>query len=345
MDSNAEACSVTLWRCYINFVIWVRASRRTLAIRRSLLFVFASTIIFSACGHHHGHSREAAYVSAPQAILRDQVAAVYNKMGVIKNAERVEILDRDRRYVKVRTSAGVEGWVEQRYLVTQQVYDGFQKLQQSEQNDPIQATGITRNDTNIHLTPDRNGDHLYQLSEGGHVSMLKRAAAPKLLPGEQKNKPDADSKPVDLEDWWLVRDPQGHTGWVLGRMLDVDAPLDVAQYAEGQRIVATFPLDEVKDGDKKVPEYLMLLTEPKDGMPYDFNQIRVFSWNVKRHRYETADRERGLIGELPVTVSHEDFGKEGNLPTFTIHVKDKTGALTEKKYKMNTPLVKRVPLP
>jgi hypothetical protein len=131
----------------------------------------------------------------------------------------------------------------------------------------------------------------------------------------------------------------------LGRMLDVDAPLDVAQYAEGQRIVATFPLDEVKDGDKKVPEYLMLLTEPKDGMPYDFNQIRVFSWNVKRHRYETADRERGLIGELPVTVSHEDFGKEGNLPTFTIHVKDKTGALTEKKYKMNTPLVKRVPLP
>lgn len=316
------------------------------AIRRSLFFVLASTIVFSACGHHHGHSREAAYVSAPQAILRDQVAAVYNKMGVIKNAERVEVLDRDRRYVKVRTSAGVEGWVEQRYLVTQQVYDGFQKLQQSTQNDPVQATGITRNDTNIHLTADRNGDHLYQLAEGAHVSMLKRSATPKLLPGEQqKSKADADSKPVDLEDWWLVRDPQGHTGWVLGRMLDVDAPLDVAQYAEGQRIVATFPLDEVTDGDKKVPEYLMLLTEPKDGMPYDFNQIRVFSWNVKRHRYETAYRERGLIGELPVTVSHEDFGKEGNLPTFTIHVQDKTGTVTEKKYKMNTPIVKRVLLP
>jgi len=128
-------------------------------------------------------------------------------------------------------------------------------------------------------------------------------------------------------------------------MLDVDAPLDVAQYAEGQRIVACFPLDEVTDGDKKVPEYLMLLTEPKDGMPYDFNQVRVFSWNVKRHRYETAYRERGLIGELPVTVSHEDFGKEGNLPTFTIHVQDKNGATMEKKYKLNTPIVKRVQSP
>jgi SH3-like domain-containing protein len=313
------------------------------AVRRSLFFVLAATIAFFGCGRHHGHSREAAYVSSPQAILRDQVAAVYNKMGVIKNAERVEVLDRDRRYVKVRTSAGVEGWVEQRYLVTQQVYDSFQKLQQSTQNDPVQAAGITRNETNIHLTPDRNGDHLYQLAEGARVSMLKRAASPKLLPGEQqqKAKPDA-SKPVDVEDWWLVRDAQGHTGWVLGRMLDVDAPLDVAQYAEGQHIVACFPLDEVTDGDKKVPEYLMLLTEPKDGMPYDFNQIRVFSWNVKRHRYETAYRERSLIGELPVTVSHEDFGKEGNLPTFTIHVQDKNGSVMEKKYKLNTPIVKRV---
>ncbi len=125
-------------------------------------------------------------------------------------------------------------------------------------------------------------------------------------------------------------------------MLDVDAPLDVAQYAEGQRIVATFPLDEVKDRDKKVPEYLMLLTEPKDGMSYDFNQIRVFSWNVKRHRYEMAYRERGLIGELPVTVSRQDFGKEGNLPTFTIHAKDKDGAVTAKTYKFETPMVKKV---
>jgi len=346
LDTAQNIVRPALARCYINFVIRFCAFRRMFALRFSLFFVLASTIAFSACGRHHGHSHEAAYVSAPQAILRDQVAAVYNKMGVVKNSERVEVLDRDRRYVKVRTSSGVEGWVEQRYLVTQQVYDGFQKLKQSAQNDPVQAAGITRNDTNIHLTPDRNGDHLYQLTEGARVSILKRAATPKLLPGEQqKSKSDAGSKPVDLEDWWLVRDAQGRTGWVLGRMLDVDAPLDVAQYAEGQRIVACFPLNEVTDGDKKVTEYLMLLTEPKDGMPYDFNQIRVFSWNVKRHRYETAYRERGLVGELPVTVSHEDFGKEGNLPTFTIRVQDKTGAVMEKKYKMNTPIVKRVPAP
>ena len=35
---------------------------------------------------------------------------------------------------------------------------------------------------------------------------------------------------------------------------------------------------------------------------------------MKRHRYETAYRERNLNGVLPVTVSQEDFGKEGILP-------------------------------
>ena len=145
-----------------------------------------------------------------------------------------------------------------------------------------------------------------------------------------------------MEDWWLVRDSQGHVGWVLGRLIDLDVPLEVAQYAEGQRIVGCFPLNEVRDGDNKVPQYLMLLSEPKDGLPFDYNQARVFTWNVRRHRYETAYRERGLNGILPVTISHENFDKEGDLPTFTLHVKDGSGNMIERKYKMNTPIVHRI---
>jgi hypothetical protein len=145
-----------------------------------------------------------------------------------------------------------------------------------------------------------------------------------------------------MEDWWLVRDPENHVGWVLGRLIDLDVPLEVAQYAEGQRIIACFVLNEVKDADKKVPQYLMVLSEAKDGMPFDYNQARVFTWNVRRHRYETAYRERGLNGVLPVTVSHEDFGKEGDLPTFILRVKDASGSVVERKYKMNTPIVHRV---
>ena len=308
-----------------------------------ILFLLALAALFSACGRHRQRVLEVDYVSSPQVTLRDQLAQVYNKVGTAKNGDRVEVVDREKRFAKVRLANGVEGWVEQRYLVNQQVFDAFQKMAQDSKDSPQQGTAVTRNDTNLHVEPGRDTDHLYQVSQGAKLTVIKRATVEKVLPGGIKPAVAKDAKPP-MEDWWLVRDAQNHAGWVLGRLIDIDVPLEVAQYAEGQRIVACFVLNEVKDGDRQVPQYLMLLSEPKDGMPFDYNQARVFTWNVKRHRYETAYRDR-LYGMLPVSVSHEDFGKEGDLPTFTLHGKDlknPDGPVTERKYKMNTPIVRRV---
>ncbi len=308
-----------------------------------LLAILASS--FLGCGRHK-KAVEVGYVSVPQAVLRDRVATVYTKVGVVKNGDKLEMLEREHHFVHVRTDAGLDGWIEQRYLVSQEVYDEFQKLAQQEQNDPLQATGTTRNDTNIHLQPGRETEHLYQLNQGAKVSIFKRATAEKALPGAlPQNAGNEAPKSGIVEDWWLIRDPQAHMGWVLGRMIDLDVPLDIAQYAEGQRIVAFFVLDQVSDADKKVPQYLVAVTEPKDGLPFDFNQIRVFTWNVRKHRYETAYRERSLGGVLPITVSQEDFGKEGTLPVFVLRVKDDNGNVSERKYKLNTPIVRRVLAP
>jgi len=311
----------------------------------------ASTLFFTACNRGRGRVLEIAYVSGVQAILRDRVAAVYEKSGVVKNGERVEVLDHDRRFVKVRTATGVTGWVEQRYLVGQEVFDRIQKLTADNQNDPVQAQGAARNDTNLHVEPGRDTEHLYQISSGEKLSLLKRGTAEKagaVVPPSRSATPGGnpqDKKPGPvIEDWWLARDSHDRVGWVLARMIDLDVPLDVAQYAEGQRIVAYFVLNQVPDGDKKVAQYLTVLTEPKDGLPFDFNQIRVFTWNVKRHRYETAYRER-MEGVLPVAVSQENFDKEGVLPVFSIRVQDDKGNVTERKYKLNTPIVRRVYAP
>jgi SH3-like domain-containing protein len=307
------------------------------------IFVLCLTTLLSGCGRGHKRVLETDYVSAPQVILRDQVAQVYNKVGTAKNGDRVDVLDHEKRFYRVRTATGLEGWVEQRYLVDQQVFDAFQKMAQQEHDAPVEGTATTRNDTNLHVEPGRDTEHLYQLVQGAKVSVLRRATVEKNLPNAAALSSIEGAKVIKpMEDWWLVRDSQAHVGWVLGRMIDLDVPLEVAQYAEGQRIIGCYILDEVADGDKKVPQYLMLLTEPKDGLPFDYNQVRVFTWNVKRHRYETAYRERNLNGMLPVTVSHETFGKEGDLPTFTLRVKDASGNLAERKYKMNTPLVRRV---
>lgn len=297
---------------------------------------------------------EVAYVSAPQAALRDQVAAIYNRVGNVKNGERVEVLEHEKRFARVRTAGGIEGWIEQRYLVDQKTFDALQKLTEENRSAPVQAPGVLRNDTNLHVTPGRDTEHLYQLASGAKVAILKRATADK-QPGaapapRPAKRPGAKAVPEPvLEDWWLVRDDQGRVGWVLARMVDVDVPLDIAQYAEGQRFVAFFMLDQVADSDKgiqkQIPQYLCLLTEPHDGLSYDFDQVRVFTWNARKHRYETAYREHGLDGILPVTITKENFEKEGTLPVFILHVKDEAGSIAERKYKLNTPIVRRVLAP
>ena len=331
----------------ISFRHWSACKVRALS-----LLGLAVLFLLTSCNRVSNEEREYAYVAATQVNLRDQVAAVYNKVGILHNGERVEVLDRSRRFVKVRTDKGETGWVEQRYLVGQDVFDGLKKLDQDNRGALAQAHGVTRNDTNLHLTPARDADHLYQLKQGEKVVLLQRTTSPKPQPAvipvkqdvskkEKKTEPPAPA----LEDWWLIRDSAGHTGWVLGRMIDLDVPLDIAQYAEGQRIVAAFVLNQVKDADKMVPEYLVVLTEPKDGMPFDYNQVRVFTWNVRRHRYETAYRERNLDGVLPVRVGEEDFGEEGKLPIFVLRVKGENGDIVERKYKMNTPMVRRVLAP
>ena len=81
------------------------------AARLLLATLACALLMLSGCNRRH-RALEIAYVSAPQAGLRDQVAAIYNRVGNVKNGERVEIIDRDRRFARVRTASGIEGWIE-----------------------------------------------------------------------------------------------------------------------------------------------------------------------------------------------------------------------------------------
>ena len=157
---------------------------------------------------------------------------------------------------------------------------------------------------------------------------------PETKRGRRGSKPAkvVDPNAVPMEDWWLVRDGSGRIGWVLARRLDVDVPDEVVQYSEGQRIVGAYLLEKVDDPgatakfpDGTVPDYVAVLSPYKDGLPYDFDQIRVFAWNVKKHRYEGAYRKRDIAGYLPVSVTHQVVETTGPLaakpvPVFTVKV-------------------------
>jgi hypothetical protein len=335
---------------------------------------------------------EYVYVSAKATFLRDRLAAVSNRIAEVSNGQRLVVIDHARRFVKVRTEKGEIGWIDEHAVIDQQTYDRFSSLASQHAHDPVIVAASLRDDSYLHESPGRQTGHFYLLPENTKLQLLTRASVPKPGPPQAapapavakspatttKSKPASTGKPATaakpatptpaappppvLQDWWLVRDPQGHTGWVWSRMLDVDIPTAIPGLEASQRYVGAYVLRTVDDPDsnfpdKKAPEYVALTNSWKEGLPYDFDQVRVFTWNTRKHRYETAFRMRDLQGYLPVTVGNQVFDRQSE-PVFSfkvatsddVAIDPQTGAAHPAQtviqtYRMEGVIVKRVEPP
>ncbi|MBI4906908.1 MAG: SH3 domain-containing protein [Acidobacteria bacterium] len=145
---------------------------------------------------------------------------------------------------------------------------------------------------------------------------------------------DDDKPQRKQDDWTLVRTADKKAGWVLTRMLAMAVPDDVLQYAEGKRIMAYFPLGEVQDEDKKKNHWVWAtLAHPMQS--YDYDGIRVFIYNVKRHRYETAFRDntvRGFYPILTMPVEVVENKKTLTAPGFSTITEDDEGQRWQRTY-------------
>ena len=107
-----------------------------------------------------------------------------------------------------------------------------------------------------------------------------------------------------LEDWSLVRTKDKRAGWVVTRNLVMAIPDEVAQYSEGARITSYFALADVQDGDQ-IKHHWLWTTSRDTGRPYDFDSFRIFTYVLRKHRYETAYIERRVEGFYPSWCSTE----------------------------------------
>jgi SH3-like domain-containing protein len=329
---------------------------------------------------------EYVYVTAKQTFLRDRVAAVSNRTATVENGERLQVLEHGRRFFRVQTANGDQGWIDEKVVATQEVFNQFEALNQAHKGDSVVASAVVRDEVYMHAKPGRDTERFYRLAEGEKLKLLMRATLPKPLPPGTRvaktmpppGKPakpgvvaaDVAAPPV-MEDWWLVRDSKGDTGWLFSRMMDVDAPDSIVRYSEGQRIVGAYVLTTVNDPEaeqdnKEIPVYVTVMSPYKAGLTYDFDQVRVFTWNIKKHRYETGFRDRNIEGYLPVTVkmAADPYGKSPAAttpaPTFSYKVLSveagpvvpdpMTGAITPgktilKTYRLEGNVVRRIMAP
>jgi hypothetical protein len=369
----------------------LRLCAPTRLLRFSCLLALLAMFVFTGCKRLRHEDHDVVYVSARQVYLHDRVAAVSERVAMVINGQKLEVLERARRFLKVKTEKNEIGWIEERAVIDSDTYERFAKLAEQHKQEPKATTATLRDDLYMHLVPGRQSDRLYLLPENAKVDLLARASAPKSGPGaagpaaaksaatakpaaapkpavagnhaaagnlaaagnpaaEEKTaaqvSPNAKSKtaapgaeqleappPPPMEDWWLARDSQGHVGWLLSSRLDVDVPDEVAQYGENQRFIGCWVLTKVNDPDSsapdhQVPVYLTMMAPNKSGMPFDFDQVRVFTWSLRHHRYETGFRLRPIQGFLPVRVTMEQTPK-GPVPTFSFQIAGNEDVVTD----------------
>jgi hypothetical protein len=299
-----------------------------------------------------------AYVSERSMTLWSSVAQVREPIGVLQYGERVDILARRNENAKVRGASGAVGWVDGRMLIEPALWQRSIKLLEQARGMNPQSRGRTKVSTNSHVQPGRSEPRLYQFTRGVPVEVLARAVADKPHTSDEK-----DSSPENKrEDWYLVRGiatrpPAEVTGksfepattqpgdqsipivgWVVARFIELILPEPVreATASANVRPVAWFELNRVHSPSGDKPQYLVAGTRNPEGQPCDFTTLRVYTWNAKKTRYETAFIENNLCGALPVKIGKGPKGE----PEFRFHVMD--GAKDERVYRLIQTVVRRV---
>lgn len=230
-----------------------------------------------------------AYTAPATLNLRAELGLRAETTATLEHGERLEILETRRKFVKVRTSSGAEGWTDSALLLTQQQMDDLASLANRAKELPSQAVGTVFDTLNVHTAASRTSASFAKLEETDKIDVLGHRVT-----AREKGAPD---------DWYFVRAKDGRAGWVLSRMVLMLIPDEVAQYANGAYITSYHPLGAVNDESGASKPNWLWTTSAKARQPFEFDNLRVFIYNPRRKSYEAVFAERNVRGHYPVEAS------------------------------------------
>src|SRR5947207_559595 len=119
----------------------------------SALLVF---LFLTSCAPKPEPVMDHATVVAKNSSLRLKNSSTSRTVRLMDMGERVDVLEQQENWYRVKFGADIQGWMEASTIVTNEMKDRIQKLAAASQNLEPQNTAILKQDANLRLEPGRS---------------------------------------------------------------------------------------------------------------------------------------------------------------------------------------------
>lgn len=152
----------------------------------ALLLALCAAVSNVSCTAHPGSAKPppegVAYVGPLTLNLRKDLASKSPAVGEAKHGDRVDIVETRRRFVRVRTGEGLEGWTDSNFLLSSQQMDELRQLAEEAAKLPSVGAATAYDALNMHTGPSRQSPSFFQIPEGAPVEVVGHRATPRVQP-------------------------------------------------------------------------------------------------------------------------------------------------------------------
>ena len=120
-----------------------------------------------------------AYVGPAELKIRGDIPLQSAPVATVKRGDRLEILQTRRRFLRVRTPAGAEGWTDERHLLSTADMAALRELSERAAAMPVQGQATTYSDLNVHTEAARQSPSFVQIGPKEKMDVLTHVATPR----------------------------------------------------------------------------------------------------------------------------------------------------------------------
>lgn len=111
--------------------------------------------------------------------IREAIHPSSKTVATVRHGDKLDVMQTRRRFVRVRTGQGIEGWTEMRHLLSDEQMEALRYFSKNAASLPTQGQATVYDLLNMHSEPLRQSPSFYQIKEGMLVDVLAHAIAPR----------------------------------------------------------------------------------------------------------------------------------------------------------------------